>query len=76
MAQTTALPSHAPLVSQLARAKSCTEMEFRIPQMFLFSTYLKLLKTISTNPNIPHHIQNYSNLSQAIFTYLNLSKPI
>jgi hypothetical protein len=36
MAQTTALPSHAPLVSQLARATLFTEMEFRIPQTFLF----------------------------------------
>ena len=35
MAQTTALPSHAPLVSQLARATSFTEMELlRIPQRF------------------------------------------
>ena len=32
MAQTTALPSHAPLVSQLARATSFTEKKFRIPK--------------------------------------------
>ena len=57
MAQTTALPSHAPLVSQLARATSFTEIGFRIPQQF-------------------QHIPTYSNLSDVIQTYPNLSEPI
>ena len=76
MAQTTALPSHAPLVSQLARAKSCTEMEFSIPQIFLFSAHLNLSKPISTYPNISQNIPIYPYLSQAILSNPNLFEPI
>ena len=72
MAQTTALPSHAPLVSQLARAKSFTELELGIPQYFFFH----LSEPIQTFPDLSQHIATYPNLSQPIPSHPTLSKPI
>ena len=63
MAQTTALPSHAPLVSQLARATSFTEIGFRIP------TYSNLSDVIQTYPNLPNMCEPRC---EPIRTYLNL----
>ena len=67
MAQTTALPSHAPLVSQLARATSFTEIGFRIPQQFQhIPTYPMLSKLIRTYPNLSKHFRTYPNMCEPI----------